>query len=207
MATRLNLNAEELPQRPVTLPVFKLPDIDVEAEAEEAADRIAERRVIRAGLDAWRAIGKAESFESWKLIGEALLVGKRRAQRIADEADGWRERNYIYEFGRWMRDHGFSDMPKSVRSMAVELAENLPAIEAWRATLPERQRKRLIHPLSNVRRWRATMEHGGKSPADYKMEAVAAWRKFLACMAQLPAAEQMQMWAMVGQARITDAAA
>ena len=188
----LNDLGEQIFERPVTLPRFNLPDIDDSEERKEQAARFAEARIVRAGRDAWRAIGRAESFDSWRAIGEALLVGKRRAQRIADEADGWRERNYIYEFGRWMREHGF-DMPKSVRSTAVELAENLPAIEAWRATLPERQRKRLIHPLSNVRRWRATMEHGGKSPADYKMEAVAAWRKFLACMAQLPAAEQMQM--------------
>jgi hypothetical protein len=115
-----------------------------------------------------------------------LSIGKARAQRLADEADGWRERNYIYEFGRWMRQHGFGDMPKSVRSMAVELAENLPAIEAWRATLPDRQRRRLVHPLSNVRRWRAATTFGGKSPADYKMEAVAAWKKFVSCVAMLP---------------------
>ena len=207
MATRLNLNAEELPQRPVTLPVFKLPDIDVEAEAEEAAARIAERRVIRAGLDAWRAIGKAESFESWELIGEALLVGKRRAQRIADEADGWRERNYIYEFGRWMRDHGFGDMPKSVRSMAVELAENLSAIESWRQTLPERQRRRLVHPLSNVRRWKAATMPEGKSHNDFKMEARAAWRRFLHCVAMLPAADQRLMWAMVYETEVVADAA
>jgi hypothetical protein len=31
---------------------------------------------------------------------------------------------------------------------------SVAAFEAWRATLPERQRRRLVHPLSNVRRWR-----------------------------------------------------
>jgi hypothetical protein len=46
-------------------------------------------------------------------------------------------------------------MAKSVRSVAIELHENAKAIEAWRATLPERQRRRLVHPLSNVRRWLA----------------------------------------------------
>ncbi len=38
------------PPRAVTLPKLKLPDIDVEAEAREAAARIAERRLIRNGL-------------------------------------------------------------------------------------------------------------------------------------------------------------
>ena len=197
----MNEFAEELPQRPISMPRFNLPPVDLESEAKEAAAVIAERRMIRAGLDAWRAIGKAESFESWRAIGQALLVGKRRAQRIADEAEGWRERNYIYEFGRWMREHGFGDMPKSVRSVALELAERLPEIEAWRATLSERRRRRLIHPLSNVRRWKAATTYGGKSPADYKMEAVAAWRKFLACVAQLPADQAEPLWQMVYQTK------
>jgi hypothetical protein len=151
----MNLFAEELPQRPISMPRFNLPPLDLETEMREAAERVAERRVIRAGLEAWRAIGKAESFESWRAIGAALALGKARAQRIAGEADNWRDRNYIYEFSKWMRNHGFGSMPKSVRSVAIELYENIQAIEAWRATLPERQRKRLIHPLSNVRRWRA----------------------------------------------------
>ena len=206
MATRLNLYAEEL-DKPVTLPVFNLPPLDLEIEIREAAAKVAERRLIRAGLDAWRAIGRAESFESWRAIGAALSIGKVRAQRIAGEADNWRDRNYIYEFGRWMRAHGFGDMPKSVRSVAVELHENIDAITAWRTTLPERQRCRLVHPLSNVRRWRAATTYNGKSPADYKMEAVAAWRKFVSCVAMLPAADQAAMWSMVSQARITDAAA
>jgi hypothetical protein len=206
MATRLNIFAEELPSKPISLPVFNLPPLDLETEIREAAAKVAERRVIRAGLDAWRSIGKAESFENWKLIGAALSIGKARAQRIAGEAENWRDRNYIYEFGRWMRQHGF-DMPKSVRSVAVELHENIDAITAWRATLPERQRKRLIHPLSNVRRWKAATTYNGKSPADYKMEAVAAWRRFLACVQALPADQAAPLWQMVYQTKaISDAA-
>ena len=77
MATRLNLYAEEL-DKPVTLPVFNLPPLDLEIEIREAAAKVAERRLIRAGLDAWRAIGRAESFESWRAIGAALSIGKVR---------------------------------------------------------------------------------------------------------------------------------
>jgi hypothetical protein len=68
-------------------------------------------------------------------------------------------RNYSREFSDWIKRHGFDAMAKSVRSVAIELHENAKAIEAWRATLPERQRKRLVHPLSNVRRWRAATTH------------------------------------------------
>jgi hypothetical protein len=106
-----------------------------------------------------------------------------------------------------MRDCGFGDMPKSVRSVAIELYENIDAITAWRATLPERQRRRLVHPLSNVRRWRAATTYNGKSPADYKMEAVAAWKKFLACVAQLPADQAAPLWQMVYQTKAMSNAA
>jgi len=203
----LNDLGEQIIERPITLPRFNLPPLDDAEDRKELAAKLAERRLIRAGLDAWRAIGKAESFEAWRTIGEALLVGKRRAQGIADEADGWRERNYIYEFGRWMRQHGFGDMPKSVRSVAIELAENIQAIESWRATLPERQRKRLVHPLSNVRRWKAATMPEGKSHNDFKMEARSAWRRFLHCVSMLPPGDQAAMWAMVSQARVADVAA
>jgi hypothetical protein len=50
-----------------------------------------------------------------------------------------------------------------------------------RDSLPERRRRRLIHPLSNIRRWRAATTHNGKCPADLKRDAAAAWRRFVAC--------------------------
>jgi hypothetical protein len=53
-----------------------------------------------------------------------------------------------------MKDHGFGEMKASVRSVAVELAENATAITAWRNSLPDKQRRYLIHPLSVTRRWR-----------------------------------------------------
>src|SRR5262249_16179042 len=106
-------------------------------------------------------------------------------------------RNYSHTFSRWMRDHGFGGMAKSVRSVAIVLFENVDAIEAWRTTLPERQRRRLVHPLSNVRRWRAAPTYNGKSPADYRMEAVAAWRRFVSCAQALSADQAAPLWLMV----------
>jgi hypothetical protein len=196
-----NFNAHE--PVPVTLPAVELTDIDIEREAKEAAARVAERRVVRRGLDAWREINRAESFEGWRAIGAALAVGKRHALKVTGANAAW-GRNYSREFSDWMKQHGFDAMAKSVRSVAVELHENAKAIEAWRATLPERQRKRLIHPLSNVRRWRASLNHGnGKHPTDFKRDAVAAWRKFCDCVAMLPPSEAGPLW----QAAYTRAAA
>jgi hypothetical protein len=181
----------------ITLPAFDLPDIDDASERKETAAKIAERRVIRAGIDAWHAIGKAESFEGWTAIGAALSVGKAHALKITQANAPWGQ-HYSREFGLWMKQHGFDTMKASVRSVAIELHENTRAIEQWRATLPERQRKRLIHPLSNVRRWRASLNHGnGKCPQDLKRDAVAAWRRFVACVEMLPADQAAPLWQMV----------
>ena len=171
----LNPLGEEIPQVPVTLPTLKVADFDIEAEAKEAAARIAERRVIRAGLDAWAAINKAELFEGWKAIGAALAIGKAQALRVTGANRAW-GRNYSREFGGWMKAHGLDRIPKSARSVAIELHENGKAIDEWRSTLSDKDRRRLIHPLSNVRRWRAATRCNGKSQQDLKRDAAAAWR-------------------------------
>ncbi len=182
------------PTPPVTLPKFNLAEIDTELEAREAQARVAELRLIRAGRDAWAAIGRAESFEAWKRIGAALAVGKAHALRITGANRAW-GRNYSREFGDWITQHGFDRMSKSVRSVAIELHENAAAIETWRATLPDKQRQRLVHPLSNVRRWRASTAHGkGRSPQDLKQEAVAAWRRFVSCVQVLPPDQATEFW-------------
>jgi hypothetical protein len=152
---------------------------------------------VRQGLDAWRAIGKAESFDGWKAIGAALAVGKRHALKVTGANAAW-GRNYSREFSDWMKHHGFDSMAKSVRSVAIELHENAKAIETWRATLPEKQRRRLVHPLSNVRRWRASLNHGnGKCPRDFKRDAIAAWRRFVCCVKLLPEHEAASLWRSV----------
>ena len=185
------------PPAPITLPKLNLPDIDIEAEALAAAARIAERRTIRAGIDAWLAINKAESFEGWKAIGAALTVGKAHALKVTGANAAW-GRNYSREFNLWVRQHGFDKMPAATRSVAVVLHEHAEAITAWRNGLPERQRKRLVHPLSVTRRWRASTAHGsGKCPADLRRDAKGAWARFCACVTALPAAEAQPLWRLI----------
>jgi hypothetical protein len=181
--------------RPLTMPklIFAAGFDDV----KEAAERIATMRVLRRGRDAWQAIDKAESFESWKSIGAALSIGKTHALTVTRANAAW-GRNYSREFAKWLKQYGFDRMPKSTRSVAIELHENGAAIEAWRATLPERQRKRLVHPLSNVRRWRAATAHdSGKCPADLKRDAMTAWRRFVSCVKLLPPDQAAPLWRAV----------
>lgn len=100
-------------------------------------------RVIRAGRDAWEQIAKAGSFSGWVAVGKALAVGRDFALRVtgASRPEG---RRYCAEFSAWIEAHGFAGMQKSVRSVAIELAENIAAIERWRSTLSEKDRRRSI---------------------------------------------------------------
>ena len=198
----INSLGNEIERVPVTLPKVKLAIFDIEAERKETAARIVEQRTVRLGCAAWAALGKAESFEAWRAIGAALTIGKAHALRVTNAPQAW-GRNYSREFSEWIKAHGFDRMPKSVRSVAIELHENSTAITAWRATLPEGQRKRLVHPLSNVRRWKAATAHGnGKCPQDLKRDAVAAWRRFVSCVEVLPPDQGAPLW----QAALVDCA-
>jgi hypothetical protein len=193
MLNKLGTEKKIVLPAPVTLPrIILQPDDDqeIEREAREAAARVA---MIRQGLDAWRAVGKANSFEGWKRIGAALHIGKLHALKVTGANAAWGSA-YSRVFSDWMRQHHFNNMPKSVRSVAVELHENIDAITAWRESLPEKQRRRLIHPLSITRRWRAAIQHNGKAPQDYKREATAAWRRFVSCVESLPREQGLPFW-------------
>jgi len=81
--------------------------------------------------------------------------------------------------------------------------ENAEAIEAWRETLPERRRKRLVHPLSNVRAWRQSTtqsnqisRHGGRPeyPGDLQRDALMHWRRFRQCLEALPDDQAEHVW-------------
>jgi hypothetical protein len=185
------------PPAPVTLPALeslKVPLVDDGAERREVAAKFLEARIIKTGVECWQAIGRAESFEAWVKIGKALQIGRDHALKTtgANRPEG---RRYCAEFSQWIERHGFAEMQKSVRSVSIELVEHLAEIESWRATLPEKQRKRLVHPLSVTRRWRAATGHGNvRSPQDLKREAAAAWRRFVGCLERLPATESAMLW-------------
>ncbi len=125
-----------------------------------------------------------------------LLVGRNFALRQTG-ANAPSLQLYSKAFSQWIAQHGFQKMRKSDRSVAIELAENADAITAWRNSLPERKRRRLVHPLSVTRRWKASLVHGdGRWPQDLKREAVTAWRRFLSCTQALPPEQAAPIWQM-----------
>ena len=156
-----------------------------------------EARTVKAAAECWQAYGRASSFEAFLKIGQGLLVGRNLVLRSTG-ANAPHGRRYSLAFSRWIREYKFETMAKSLSSVCIDLAENAEAITAWRDTLPERQRKRLVHPLSVTRRWRAATAHdNGKCPADLKRDAIAAWARFRSCLEALPASEARVLWRLI----------
>jgi hypothetical protein len=162
-------------------------------ERRETAAKFLEARTIKAGVECWQAIGRAESFEAWVKIGKALQIGRDYSLKTTG-ANRPMGQIYCKAFSAWIDRQGFAGMQKSLRSVAIDLAENAEAITAWRNTLPERQRKRLVHPLSVTRRWRASTHANGKCPTDLRRDAVAAWARFRSCLEALPADQAAPLW-------------
>ena len=194
MALKAELAAYEGKQHapvPVSLPVFNLKNGNIEQEAREDEQHRNTIRTIKVGREAWATLSKANNFESWKRIGAALAVGKNHALRVTQSNAPWGSA-YSHEFGHWMKEHGFGAMRPSDRSVAIELVENLSAIEAWRATLTDKQRRKRIHPLSNVAAWKKTIAQG-KSVNTYRAANIA-WTRFKSLMEKLPPDQAVPLW-------------
>jgi hypothetical protein len=71
---------------------------------------------------------------------------------------------------------------------------SIAAIEAWRATLNDKERRRCAHPLSNVRRWRTATKQNKTKASDDVAKAAAAWRHFVALVEALPPDQARPLW-------------
>jgi hypothetical protein len=171
-------NIADPPPVSVTLPPLQFlkkgPPVDDEPERREVADKFAEFRAIRAGIESWQAISTVNTFDAWTKIAKSLQVGRNHALR-ATGANAPMGRRYSLAFSQWITKHGFDGIEKTVRSAALDLTEHLEDIEAWRLTLDEKRRRQLKHPLRNV--WRMAKGNStsqGHRPTPGRSPSVAA---------------------------------
>ncbi len=120
-----------------------------------------ERDVVARGIEAWTRHKKDNTWNGWMEVGETLDVGRRVAMRQAftNQPKG---KGYNDAYGRWLRENGFiidgnkdESLHETTRARLLSCVENRGAIEAWRATLPLRERMRLNHPESVWKKWSA----------------------------------------------------
>jgi hypothetical protein len=120
---------------------------------------------IRRGQEAWqRHIQKGDAtWNDWMAIGDALLIGRQDAMAAAETNQPIGSR-YNSKFGSWLARHHFDNIDKGDRSHLIEVIDNRPAIEAWRATLTLTVRLRLSHPSSVLRKWKSGTEGNERKP-------------------------------------------
>ncbi len=106
---------------------------------------------VALGRAAWeRRKADTTSWDDWKLVGAAIMIGHEQAVATAGRSDG---KNYSREFGHWLQLHGFDDFDAADRAKLLVLMKDLEQVEAWRSTLTETERRRRNHPSTVWRAW------------------------------------------------------
>jgi hypothetical protein len=113
-------------------------------------------RIGRAMQAAWARVKKAQSrmWGEWMTIGEGLLEGRHWAMKIAG-ANRPEGKGYVTAYGEWLKRYRVDDMDKSDRAKLLQLMEERPAVEEWRATLTDYERRNLNNPVIIWRKWTA----------------------------------------------------
>src|SRR5215510_15511823 len=135
-------------------------------------------QIGRAMQAAWARVKKAQTrmWGDWMTIGEGLLEGRRWAMQIAG-TNAPEGKGYVTAFGEWLTRYKLDDMDKSDRAKLLQLMEERPAVEEWRATLPTNQRRDLNNPTLVYRKWQSdtkVKKPKPKSQGDARARAVVA---------------------------------
>jgi hypothetical protein len=98
-----------------------------------------------------RLAGQSQTrmWGDWMTIGDDLLEG-----RVAgtNKPEG---RGYVTAYAEWLKRFKVEDMDKSDRAKLLQLMEERPAVEEWRATLTDYERRNLNNPIVVWRKWTA----------------------------------------------------
>jgi hypothetical protein len=123
--------------------------------------------VIERGRNAWVSLRQDETWEKWVMIGRAIDQGRREIMREL-RTNTPKGKAWSQYFGAWLAENGFDEIDKGARSRLQTCIDNLPAVEAWRATLGLAQRLQLNHPNTVFRRWQAARAAPPADPATPK---------------------------------------
>jgi hypothetical protein len=107
---------------------------------------------------AWKRIKSQDKkrWADWMVVGHGLMEGRRWAMQRAgtDKPEG---KGYTIAFGEWLARFKMLDMDKADRIKLMQLMDELPAIEEWRATgLSDKERRDLNHPTTVWRKWKGS---------------------------------------------------
>ncbi|UGX91737.1 hypothetical protein G6321_00039240 [Bradyrhizobium barranii subsp. barranii] len=126
--------------------------------------------VVREGQEAWGRLSSNMTWDDWKHVGKAHLVGRQKAMTEAN-VNRPIGRRYNKAFGAWLREFGFENLNIGDRARLFEVMGHFAEIDAWLATLTTNERVRLNHPTAILRKWKGSTvvpdREGAPKPSPY----------------------------------------
>ena len=113
-----------------------------------------EEAVLHRGLEAWNRLRTNSTWEDWKAVGKAHVIGQAKAMSDA-HINNPKGRSYNAAFSAWARKFGFEGLDKGVRSRLLEVMKHLAEIDAWLTKLALTEQQKINHPNTVWRRWKA----------------------------------------------------
>jgi hypothetical protein len=122
-------------------------------------------QISRSAMAAWRRIKNAQSrmWGDWMTVGEGLMEGRRWAMQMAG-ANRPEGKGFVMAYSEWLTKYRFDDMDKSDRAKLLQLMEERPAVEEWRASLTDYERRNLNNPTTVWRKWNAATREKKPKP-------------------------------------------
>jgi hypothetical protein len=131
--------------------------------------------VYREGREALDQLSTARNWSDWQKVEVALAAGRAEAMRSAN-TNRPKGKTYNQAFGVVLERERFGTdrLDSATRNQLLRIAEHLPAIEEWRATLTPAQRLRLNHPSAVWRNWQRTVKGSGRDEQSKEVEQSGA---------------------------------
>jgi len=154
---------------------------------------------------AWLQIKKAQTrmWSQWMTVGEGLMEGRRwaMAQAGVNRPEG---KGYNTALSEWLTRYGVSDMDASDRAKLLQLMEERLAIEEWRATLTDHERRTLNNPTLVWRKWNAMTKEKKRRPRTASFSAAEMGRARATVEQQQERIAELEEELTDAKARITE---
>ena len=119
---------------------------------------------VRQGQEAWQRLRSHSTWEDWKKVGAALVIGRAEAMRDG-HVNKPRGRSYNAAINAFLKKFGFDGLDSGDRSRLLDVMDHQNEIEACLAKLSPKERLRLNHPSNVWRKWKAaTRKPKSESP-------------------------------------------
>jgi hypothetical protein len=122
---------------------------------------LSDAAAIESGRAAWARLRERgrRDWADWLYVAHAVRIGRDAALEAAGVKTPFGKR-YTNAMAEWLRQNGLENIQQQVRYRLLQVLDNLPAIEAWRAGLDEKERDRLNHPDSVWWHWQRSLKAG-----------------------------------------------